>query len=114
MGNFVKTFEDLILYFSYWYIVFNDSDYAHYRFESYMTEKSLEMNTRAQSIISNYVRYSDVGGKFATGISSIRREISNKYDSLTSSVLVENDIDRYHDQHEKSIKVFNNFLTFLK
>lgn len=112
--NFVKTFEDLILYFSYWYIVFNDSDYAHYRFESYMTEKSLEMNTRAQSIISNYVRYSDVGGKFATGISSIRREISNKYDSLTSSVLVENDIDRYHDQHEKSIKVFNNFLTFLK
>ena len=114
IGKFVKTFEDLILYFSYWYIVFNDSDYAHYRLESYITEKSLEMNSRAQSTISNYVRYSDVGGKFSTGISSIRREIYNNYDSLIGSLLNENDIDRYSDEYEKSIKVYNNFLTFLK
>ena len=113
MRKFVKTFEDSILYFSYWYIIFNDSDYAGYRLESYLTQKSIDSNTRTRGLICNYVRYNDVGGLFSRSINIIRREV-DRYDSLVKSVLNENNIDRYRDEDEKSIEVYNNFLTFLK
>jgi hypothetical protein len=113
LRKFIKTFEDSILYFSYWYIVFNDSDYAGYRLESYLTKNSIDLNTRNRGLICNYVRYNDVGGLFSRSINIIRREV-DRYDSLVKSVLDENNIDRYRDENEKSIEVYNNFLTFLK
>ena len=114
LRKFIKTFKDSILYFSYWYIVFNDSDYARYRLESYLTQNSIDSNTRTQSLICNYARYNDVGGDFSRSINTIRRAVDNSYDSLVKSVLNENNIDRYRDENEKSIEVYNNFLTFLK
>ena len=114
MRKFIKTFKDSILYFSYWYIVFNDSDYARYRLESYLTQNSIDSNTRTQGLICNYGRYNDVGGDFSRSINIIRREVDRSYDSLVKSVLNENNIDRYRDENEKSIEVYNNFLTFLK
>jgi hypothetical protein len=113
LRKFIKTFEDSILYFSYWYIVFNDSDYAGYRLESYLTQNSINLNTRTRGLICNYARYNDVGGRFSRSINIIRREV-DRYDSLVKSVLDENNIDRYRDENEKSIEVYNNFLTFLK
>ena len=114
LRKFIKTFKDSILYFSYWYIVFNDSDYARYRLESYLTQNSIDSNTRTQGLICNYGRYNDVGGDFSRSINIIRREVDRSYDSLVKSVLNENNIDRYRDENEKSIEVYNNFLTFLK
>ena len=114
LRKFIKSFKDSILYFSYWMIVFNDSDYARYRLESYLTQKSIDSNTRTQGLICNYARYNDVGGDFSRSINIIRREVDRSYDSLVKSVLNENNIDRYRDENEKSIEVYNNFLTFLK
>ena len=114
LRKFIKTFENSILYFSYWYIVFNDSDYARYRLESYLTQNSIDSNNMTRILICNYVRYRDTGGDFSRSINTIRREVDNSYDSLVKSVLDENNIDRYRDENEKSIEVYNNFLTFLK
>ena len=114
LRKFIKTFENSILYFSYWYIVFNDSDYARYRLESYLTQNSIDSNNMTRILICNYARYRDTGGDFSRSINIIRREVDNSYDSLVKSVLDENNIDRYRDENEKSIEVYNNFLTFLK
>ena len=112
LKSFISKYKNIVLYFSYWYIVFNDDDYAGYRLSSYIDKNNIEMPPSLSYFIRYFCRYNDVGGKYAESINTIRREISRK--SLSDNLIKENSINRYDDEYEKSIKVYNDFLTFLK
>jgi hypothetical protein len=112
LKNFVSKYKDLILYFSYWYIVFNDEDYANYRMITYLTKNNIDISNSISSLITYFCRYTDVGDKYAQSINTIRREVNNK--GLSQNFIKENNINRYDDEYEKSIKLYNDFLTFLK
>jgi hypothetical protein len=112
LKNFVSKYKDLILYFSYWYIVFNDEDYANYRISSYIDKNNIDISNSISSLITYFCRYTDVGDKYAQSINTIRREVNNK--GLSQNFIKENNINRYDDEYEKSIKLYNDFLTFLK
>ena len=112
LKNFVSKYKDLILYFSYWYIVFNDEDYANYRMITYLTKNNIDISNSISSLITYFCRYTDVGDKYAQSINTIRREVNNK--GLSQNFIKENNINRYDDEYEKSIRVYNDFLTFLK
>lgn len=114
MRNFIDRFEELILYYTYWFIFLNDRDYAGYRFLAYQNRNSIETNNVCRNLIFNYCRYSDVGGQFARAVNDIRRKIANEYEDVVVFTLEEKDIERDSEQYEKSIEMYNNFLTFLK
>ncbi len=112
LKDFVSKYKDLFLYFSYWYIVFNDDDYASYRLSSYVSKNKIDIKGDVLSFIKYFGRYNDVGGEYAESINTIRREVNRK--SLSDSLIKENNINRYDDEYDKSIKIYNDFLTFLK
>ena len=112
LKSFISKYKNIVLYFSYWYIVFNDDDYAGYRLSSYIDKNNIEMPPSLSSFIRYFCRYNDVGGEYAESINIIRREINRK--SFSDNLIKENSINRYDDEYEKSIKVYNDFLTFLK
>jgi len=112
LTSFVSKYKDLILYFSYWYIVFNDDDYAGYRLSSFIDKNNIEISSSTSTFLKYLCRYNDVGGEFAQSINNIRREINRK--SLSDNLIKENSINRYDDDYDKSINIYNDFLTFLK
>jgi len=112
LKNFISKYKDLILYFSYWYIVFNDDDYASYKIDSYITKNNIDISSNITTLIKYFCRYNDVGGKYAQSINTIRRDISSK--GLSHNFIKDNNINKYDDEYEKSIKLYNDFLTFLK
>ena len=112
LTSFVSKYKDLILYFSYWYIVFNDDDYAGYRLSSFIDKNNIEISSSTSTFLKYLCRYNDVGGEFAQSINNIRREINRN--SLSDNLIKENSINRYDDDYDKSINIYNDFLTFLK
>ena len=112
LKNFVSKYKDLILYFSYWYIVFNDDDYANYRISSYIDKNNIDILNSISVFIRYLCRYNDVGGKYAESINTIRRDINSK--GLSGNFIKDNNINKFDDDYEKSIKLYNDFLTFLK
>ena len=112
LTSFVSKYKDLILYFSYWYIVFNDDDYAGYRLSSFIDKNNIEISSSTSTFLKYLCRYNDVGGEYAQSINTIRREVGRK--DLSGSLIKENNINRYDDEYDKSINIYNDFLTFLK
>lgn len=104
-------YKDILLYFSYWYIVLNNEDAAELRFYNFALVNGIEASPDLFRVLKYFCRYTDVGGEYSEILHSLRSSLSK---FPISEFLQENNLSRASDKSEKSIEIYNDFLTLLK
>lgn len=111
LKDILTKFKEILLYFSYWYIILSNDDAAYMRTEDYISTKGFEISPDLLRVLTWFCIYTDVGGEYSEYLHGIRSSISK---FPTSEFLKENNMSLSSDKSKKSIEIYNDFLDLLK
>ena len=81
-------YKDIILCFSYWYIITYSESKTKIKVDSFIKNNKIEISDKIINILRYFYRYTDVGGDYSEYVHLTKDRITNDYD--TSIFLQEN------------------------
>jgi hypothetical protein len=105
--TFLNRNKDVMLFYAYWYILLNDTDYANYKLNALVVDKDIESYSFRQ-LVKYYNRYEEASDKFSENVNSIRRWFDDNFNY--QKLLGENNTSRGSEDISDINKIYNDFL----
>lgn len=106
--TFLNRNKDVILFYAYWYILFNDLDYANIKFKALLVARRDDSSYSFRQLVKYYIRYEEVSEQFSEKINSIRQWFDENFNY--SKLLDENNTSRGSEEISVINKIYNDFL----